>query len=243
MSLLDIIEQQQTSTRSPAIVTAKVTDNCDPDKLGRIKVKYEWRDSNDESDWIRIMTPMAGNQMGVYFLPEVDDEVVVAFQNGDINAPIVLGSLWSKNIAPPDDNASQKNDIRMIQSRSGHKIILDDKDGDEKITVIDKSENSSIIIDSKNKLITITSEKDMKLVADDGKLSISAKEIEVKSTEATKMESGSDFSITASSGKVAIESNELSMKASSQATVEASGSMTVKASGNTTIKGAMVMIN
>lgn len=242
MSLLNIMEQQKTSTRTPVIVTGKVTDNQDPDHLGRVKVKYAWRDDNDESAWVRIMTPMAGKQMGVYFLPEVDDEVVVAFQNGDIDYPIILGSLWSSNVAPPDGNNDQKNNIRMIQSRSGHKIILDDSDGQEKVTIIDKAENS-IVIDSSNKLVTITSKQDMKLLATDGKITISAKEIEVKSSDGTTMESGADFSIKASSGKFGVDANELSLKASSQGTVEASAGLTLKASGNTTVKGAMVMIN
>jgi uncharacterized protein involved in type VI secretion and phage assembly len=242
MSLLDIIESRQSSVRTPVIVTAKVTDNQDPEHLGRVKVKYPWRADDEESDWIRVMTPMSGNEMGIYFIPEVNDELVVAFQNGDINSPIILGSLWSSVIKPPDTNQDGKNNIRMIKSRSGHKIILDDKDGEEKVTIIDKAENS-IIIDSKEKLITITSKKDMKLLAEDGKISISAKEIEVKSSSGTTMESGADFTVTASSGKFGVDVNELSLKAASQGTLEASASLTVKASGNTTIKGAMVMIN
>lgn len=242
MSLLDIVERQRTASQTSVIVTGKVTDNKDPEHSGRVKVKYAWRDDNDESDWIRIMTPMAGNQMGVYFLPEIDDEVVVAFQNGDINYPIILGALWSANVPPPDANDDEKNNVRIIKSRSGHKIILDDKDGEEKVTIIDKAENS-IVIDSKENLVTITSTKDMKLLAEDGKITISAKEIELKSSDGTTMESGADFSVTASSGKCSVESNELSLKASSEGTLEASANLTVKASGNTTIKGAMVMIN
>ncbi len=242
MSILEIMERQLSATRTPVIVTAKVTNNQDPEHLGRIKVKYSWRDENDESDWIRIMTPMAGNQMGVYFIPEVDDEVVIAFQNGNINFPIVLGGLWSNNIKPPDSNDDGENNIRMIKSRSGHKIIMDDKDGEEKVTIIDKSENS-IVIDSKENLVTITSKQDMQLLAEDGKITISAKEIELRSSDGTTMESGADFSVTASSGTFGVESNELSLKASAQGTLEASAGLTVKASGNTTIKGAMVMIN
>jgi uncharacterized protein involved in type VI secretion and phage assembly len=243
MSILDILDRKRSFEGSPVIATGKVTDNKDPQKQGRVKVRYEWRDKNNESDWIRIMTPMAGKSMGVYFLPEVEDEVLVAFQNGDLDAPVILGSLWSKNIPPPDLNDNEKNDKRMIQSRSGHKIILDDKSGEEKITIVDKSGNNSIVIDSKEKLITITSEKDMKILAENGILTINAKEIAVSTSQGTSFESGADFTVKASSGKASVESMELSLKASSQGTLEASAALNVKASGNTTIKGAMVMIN
>jgi uncharacterized protein (DUF2345 family) len=113
----------------------------------------------------------------------------------------------------------------MIQSRGGHKIVLDDRDGAEKIAVTDKSGNS-IVIDSKENLVSITGKKDIRLSAA-GKITISADEVEIKSTKGTAMESGADFSI----------------KASSQGSFEASAAMTIKASGNTVVKGAMVMIN
>ena len=75
---------ESSSTRVPGVAIAVVTDNQDPDGEARVKVKYPWRDIEGESFLARITTIMAGNDMGVYFLLEVDDEVVVAFVNGDI---------------------------------------------------------------------------------------------------------------------------------------------------------------
>jgi len=267
MSLLELIEQQQQcAVKNPGIVTATVTQNNDPEGIGRVKVKYGWRYSNEESDWIRIMTPMAGNETGIAFFPDIDDEVVVAFQNGDINSPIVLGMLWSRNIKPPTTNADGENNIRIIKSRSGHKIILDDKNNQEKISIIDKSGNSSLVYDVAQKSITITSEQDLSLVAQNGKIILNARELEVNTSQATTVTSGTDLSISASSGRAAIEASQLDfkgsaggsidggttmtvkgtqldLKGSGQGTIEGGGMLTVKSSGIMTIQGSIVNIN
>jgi uncharacterized protein involved in type VI secretion and phage assembly len=186
---------------------------------------------------------MAGNQMGIFFLPEIDDEVIVAFQSGDINSPIVLGMVWSRNIPTPTTNADGENNIRMIKSRSGHQIVLDDKNGEEKIFIIDKSGNNSMIIDTAQKTITIVSEKDIALIADNGKIILNAKELEFTSTQVTSISAGTDFTVSASSGKAAIDASQLDLKGSAQGTLDGGGSLTVKASGIATIQGAMVNIN
>lgn len=243
MSMIDLLEEQQrNATRFTGIATAKVTNNKDPDGLGRVKLKYEWRNADEETDWVRLMTFMGGNETGAFFLPEVDDEVVVAFQNGDIDSPIVLGSLWSQNVVPPETNSDGENNLRLIKSRSEHKLIFDDTDGSEKITIIDKEDNS-IEIDTSNKTITITSMQNMNLLAEDGKITISAKEIEVKSSEKTSMEAGSDYEVKASSGKVSVDSSELELKAAAAGKLEASGNLDVKSSAILTVKGSMVKIN
>lgn len=244
MSILEIIEQQQQSESTIlGIVTAKITKNNDPEGLGRVKVRYGWRYADEESDWIRILTPMAGKQMGVFYLPEIDDEVIVAFQNGDINSPIVLGMVWSRNIPPPSTNDNGKNDIRMIKSRSGHKIILDDKDGNEKISIIDKSGNNSLVFETAHKSITITSEQDISLLAENGKIVLNAKKLEFTSTEKTSVTAGTDFTVDASSGKTEIDASQLDFKGSAQGSLDGGASLTVKASGNLTIQGAIVNIN
>ena len=244
MSILEIIEQQQQSESTiPGIVTAKITDNKDPEKIGRVKVRYGWRYADEESDWIRILTPMAGKQMGIFFLPEIDDEVIIAFQNGDINSPIVLGMVWSSNVQPPSTNDDGKNDIRMIKSRSGHKVILDDKDGNETISIIDKSGKNSMIFDTAQKSITITSEQDISLLAKNGKIVLDAKELEFTSSDKTSITANSDFTVAASSGKAAIEASQLDFKGSAQGSLDGGASLTVKASGNLTIQGTMVNIN
>src|SRR5204862_7721429 len=119
-----------------------------PDKHGRVKVRFPWLSNDDESRWARVAATMAGNDRGVYLLPEVEDEVLVAFEHGDISFPYVVGSLWNGKDAPPATNDDGKNNIRVIKSRSGHVVRLNDEDGKETIEIIDKSEKNSIVIDT-----------------------------------------------------------------------------------------------
>ena len=133
------------------------------------------------------------------FLPEVDDEVLVAFEHGDMRRPFVIGALWNGvDVLPPEFANDGKNNVRLIKSRSGHIIKLDDTDGSEKIEVIDKTGKNSVVIDSKENTITITTDKDLVLNAPQGKISLIAKELELKSSAAIKVEAGSEMNIKAS---------------------------------------------
>ena len=96
-----------------------VTNNQDPQQLGRVKVRFPWLPGEDESFWAMIAVLMAGHERGTYFLPEVDDQVLVAFEHGDIRRPYVLGALWHRAAPPPETNADGKNNKRLIRSRSG----------------------------------------------------------------------------------------------------------------------------
>ena len=163
-----------------------------------MKVKYPWRNDEDESQWARVLTFMAGKEMGGYFLPEVNDEVLVVFENGDINYPYVLGGLWSGKMKPPEDNADGQNNRRLIKSRSGHQIIMDDKSGSEKIEVIDKSGKNQITIDTASDKITISTAKDIELKASNGKILLDARELVFKSSAATKIQAGANMDVKAS---------------------------------------------
>ena len=194
--LFDILQGEDSSDRRiPGVAIAVVTNNQDPDGEARIKVQYPWRDIEDESYWARILTPMAGSEMGVYFLPEVGDEVLVAFKNGDIDHPVVIGSLWSGKMKPPETNDDGENNRRLIKSRSGHWLIFDDTDGKEKIEIIDKSEKNKITIDTQKNTITIETDKDIELKAPKGKISMEATEITMNSKASTKIEAGGPMDV------------------------------------------------
>ena len=121
------------------VAMAIVTNNKDPDGLARVKVRLPWISDDVESDWARVVSPMAGAGRGLYILPEVDDEVLVAFEHGNPSTPYVLGGLWNGKDKPPEANSDGKNDIRVLKSRSGHVIRLDDTAGAERIEIVDKS--------------------------------------------------------------------------------------------------------
>ncbi len=193
MSLLEVLQPGEDGLfrRDPLLgaVVGIVTNNQDPDKLGRVKLKFPWLSDDHESDWARIASPMAGLERGVFFLPEVDDEVLVIFEHADIRKPVVLGGLWNGVDKPPTDNEDGENNLRMIRSRSGHVILLDDTDGSEKIEIIDAQEENKITIDTAENTITLTTGKDLVLSAPDGKISLQCKELEVAASSSAKIES------------------------------------------------------
>ena len=189
-----------------------VTNN----QRGRVKVRFPMRDSPDESYWARVATIMAGNGMGVYFLPEVGSEVLVAFQEGDTEHPIVIGALWNGQEPPPESNGDGKNNIRTIKSRAGHSIVLnddtdngraqvaiqssaghavvlDDSSGAEKISIIDKSGANKIVFDSSQNSISIECSM---------RLSIKASDVQIEGTSSLTLKSSAITTIQGSPVKI-----------------------------------------
>lgn len=196
--LIDTEEREALASRIYGVVVGVVTNNKDQDGLGRVKVKFPWLSDAKESHWARIAVPMAGKDRGVYFLPEPDDEVLVAFEHGDVRFPYVIGALWNGKDIPPAKNDDGKNNTRVIKSRSGHIIRLNDEDGKEKIEIIDKSGNNSIAFDTAHNTITIKTNKDLTLSAAQGTITLDAQKIEIKSSADTKIEAGAGMDVKAS---------------------------------------------
>jgi uncharacterized protein involved in type VI secretion and phage assembly len=200
VNLYDLISetaQEAETSRITGVVVGIVTNNQDPDALGRVKVRFPWLSDADESEWARIAAPMAGKDRGAYFLPEVDDEVLVAFEHGDPRFPYVIGALWNGKDAPPATNDDGKNNVRVIKSRSGHVIRLNDEDGKEMIEIRDKSEKNSIVFDTAKNTITITTDKDITLAAPQGTIKLDAQKIEIKSSADSKIEAGAGMDVKA----------------------------------------------
>lgn len=177
------------------VVVGIVTNNQDPDKMARVRVKFPWLSDDHESWWARIATPMAGNGRGMYFLPEVNDEVLVAFEHGDVRSPYVVGSLWNGQDAPAGSNDDGKNNIRLVHSRSGHLVRLDDTDGDEKIEVIDKSGGNKITIKSSDNSISLECTGKMKLHAQGGIEITSDADIKINASTTMDVESNATMTI------------------------------------------------
>lgn len=227
------------------VVVGIVTDNEDPKDLGRVKLQFPWRDADDESYWARLATPMSGKEYGAYFLPEVDDEVLVAFENGDIHKPYVVGSLWNGKQKPPQKNTG-KNDIREVRSRSehhltfddadkgsitiessaGHEIIIDDSGDTETIIVQDKDKKNSITVDAKSDTISVEANKDLEL---------SAKNITIDGDQKVKIKGGTAVDIASK--------NTATLSGKSQVDVSSSGLMNIDATGPLTVKGAIIRLN
>lgn len=198
MSIASILEQGRGhESKIYGVVVGIVTNNKDPEKMGRVKVKIPRLSGEDESNWARVVSFMAGKERGAVFLPEVGDEVLLAFEYGNINNPYIIGSLWNGKDKPPFSNDDGKNNIRIIKSRSGHVIKLDDTEGNEKIEIVDAKEKNKIIIDTKDTKISIKSDKDIEIMAPNGKVTIQAKDIEAKSSASTKIEANSGMDVKA----------------------------------------------
>lgn len=197
-ALLDMQDRRAANASLFGLVVGVVTNNQDPDNLGRVKVRFPWLSESEESHWARLAVPMGGKERGTYFLPEVDDEVMVGFEHGDLRFPFVLGALWNGKDVPPATNGDGKNNLRLIKSRSGHVIKLNDEDGKETIEIVDKSGKNSIVIDTAKNTLTITTDKDIALAAAQGTIKLEAQNIELKSSADTKIEAGAGMDVEAS---------------------------------------------
>lgn len=223
-----------------------VTNNEDPKDLGRVKLRFPWRDADDESYWARIATEMAGDGYGTYFLPEVDDEVLVAFQNGDIHKPFVIGSLWNGKQKPPQKNSDGKNNTREVTSRSEHKIAFDDADkgsitiqtsGGNEIVIDDSSGKETIIVRDKNdeNSVKLDSNKGSVEVDAKKKIDLSAKKINIKGKQNVK--------ITGNKGIDISSKGQLNLSSKAKLAINSSGLMKVNATGPLQLKGAIIQLN
>jgi len=196
-NLLDLMSPASTqeSGRIYGVAVGIVSNNKDPDDLGRVRMKFPWLSDDHESGWARVATLMAGPDRGAYFLPEVNDEVLVAFEHGDVRFPYVLGAMWNGQDKPPSNNSDGKNNIRVLHSRSGHLIRLDDTDGSEKIEIIDKTGSNSLTIESSNNNITLTCNGKMKLQAMQGLEITSQADVKIQATTTVDMEATGEVNL------------------------------------------------
>ncbi len=202
----------------PGLVEALVIDNVDPDQLGRVKLKFPLLPETPESFWARLVMPMAGRERGWMTIPEVGDEVLVAFVHGDIHNAIVVGSLYNGVDTPPYANEDGDNDLRVFQSRSGHRLTFDDKAGEERVELITHNEEIRLIWDAKEKVISVYSGKDII--------------IEAKETISMKCK---DFILEAD--------NSIGVKSGSSTEIKTGSSCKVDGGGNLVLKASMPRIN
>lgn len=251
--------------RINGVVTAKVTSLEDPENLGRVQVMYPWlpkyKDADLNSNWARLASPMAGPERGFFFLPEIDDEVLVAFEHGDVSYPYIVGALWNNTDKPPqgegDILAGDKKvvDQRVIRSRSGHVIVLndkegeesiiiksmaghtftfDDKSGSEQISVVDKTGKNSFTIDSAMNTLTIAMEGDVEITTK-GKLTLSSMgDMTLDTKGKLNMKSAQDVSIEGLNVKTTANVN-VNIAANAQAEIK--GSAMVK------VQGGIIQLN
>jgi phage protein D len=215
-TLLSVLQPQHIGSLSVtqqtmSLVIGIVTDNQDPDKLGRVKVRYPVLSADHASDWARVVSAGAGSDRGVWFTPEVNDEVLVGFEMGDIHHPYVIGGLWNGKDKPPNASADAvrggKVAMRIIMSREGHYIAMLESDDVKGIVIKDTSGNA-IALNAKEKQLEIRCSGDA-LISADGNISI---------------EAGQNLTLKAPQGQIEIQ-GATGLKAESNATVDIKGTL------------------
>lgn len=184
MSKLTDFSGRPHSGQVSTAVVGIVTDNVDPDELGRIQVKFPTLHGEPLSFWLRQASPNAGKERGFYALPEIEDEVLVIFMQGSQDVGVIIGQFWNGEDIPPkeckDDHPKpnetskmtwskdvfnqgttdlKKNDRRFWKSRSGHLFIFDDSAGKENVQIWDQSHTLALVFDSKESRILLTNGK------------------------------------------------------------------------------------
>lgn len=251
-SLSDLMDG---GARPAGITTGVVKENWNKDFPGKVKVEILLgEEGKNVTGWIPVMTQYSGNNYGLYALPEVGTEVVVAFNMGDRNCPIVLGTLWNNKNKIQGDTANENNTIKSFKTKGGCCVTFDDEDGKARIEIKSPG-NFSISIEDEKKIIQIKDEKGengLAIDADKGEVRISAKtKIEFAvggkamatldgnsktaeiSADQIKVQAGQALQLKGQN--TSIEGSMLGLKAQSSLKVE-SGAMAE-------IKGAMVKIN
>lgn len=160
------------------LAVARVTNNQDPAGLARVRVRLPWQPESQESYWARLAVPMALGNQGFHWLPEVDEEVLVGFERGELTHPCVLGSLWNGSSKPPQNNDDGQNNHRLIRTRSDSELRFFDGDPpslelslangktlkmDDQVIVVDDGKGNSIEIRSDSGAMEIKSTTEIKL--------------------------------------------------------------------------------
>lgn len=172
------------------VAVAIVTDNDDPNSMGRVKLKFPWLDDSVVSNWARIVAPGAGKDTGVVWIPQVDDEVLVAFEHGDVNQPLVLGGLWNGVDTIPFDSSgldAGKVTYCGFTSRTGHKISFFESSNESSIHLLTKGGAVSVILDEQNKEVKVETT---------GKIVFDAQgDVEIKAGGSLKLEASGQVTV------------------------------------------------
>jgi uncharacterized protein involved in type VI secretion and phage assembly len=235
--------------------SALVTDNHDPKGLGRIRVRFHWMKPSEKTPWLRVSSPHGGGDKGMFFIPEIGEEVIIGFEGNSPTKGYVDGTVYHGKAKNSYSNAG--NDVKALQTRSGNQVIMNDADGS--ITIKDPSNNVIILkgdgtieINAPNKITLNTKEIEMnaevsiKMQAGDGVATMSLEQAGSKTTITgdTNVTISSDTEIYATSkNKIGIDATaELSMSSDAKASLSALNT-DISGTAATTIKGGTLSLN
>jgi phage protein D/phage baseplate assembly protein gpV len=227
--------------RTPGIVMAKVTNIDDPENLGRVKVKFLGLDESQESEWARVLSMAAGPNTGATMLPEVNDEVLVTFEDNDVRRPIVLGSVYSSKTALPKlERQGGKFTHVTLMERFGHQILMWGTGSEQGITIKLKNAGEITIDHEGTRLVgvsgkktTITQGQAKIEMTDQGDITIDGNKVTINAKSQLAFES---------KGQAALKGATVAVEG--QGTVDVKAPKTsVKGDGMLELKGGLVQIN
>jgi len=211
-----------TRKRIDGVTLGVVSDIDDPMHLGRVKVRLPWLSEQVETGWAQVATPWAGSRRGTYFVPEVDDAVVVAFRHGDVRYPFVLGYVWSSNAVPPETDPRLER--RGLTSKSGHKLVFDDSPGREQVSVVSKNGTTLTLDDTGGGKATIANQS--------GTVKV---ELDLAQGAITISSSSGSISLSAPAGKVSVQAASFEVKTT--------GPLQLQSSATVSVQGSLVKLN
>jgi len=204
------------------VVIGLVTDTADPMKLGRVKVAMPWMSKDYETFWARVCYPGAGDKRGLFICPEINDEVLIAFEHGDIRQPFVIGSLYNGVDKPDNDSYTSSSDGSVIRrswtSRKGHKIVILEDPASPDADMINLFTTNGVVMSLK----------------DNGELFVDAKKALFSLTE--------EFEIS-TQGDIKISGKNVTIEAKSSLDLKGSSGAKLDGGAQTEIKGGMVKLN
>jgi uncharacterized protein involved in type VI secretion and phage assembly len=212
-------------------------------KLARVKVKFPWLEPEQASHWAPIASVLSGKQRGTRFMPEPEDEALIAFEHGDFAHPFVIGFLWNGQDVAPDDVKSN----RLIVTPGGHQLRFEDKDGDRRI-VVKTADAHKLTFDDKAKSVTLESTQGhrLEILDQDGKVTLATK----SGGKATLENQPGKAAIEASQNKITlgpegitieVVAGTLNIKSTAVTNIEATGAMSINSSAALTVQSSAVM--
>ncbi|MFY2826020.1 phage baseplate assembly protein V [Ruegeria sp. MALMAid1280] len=184
------------------VAVATVTDNRDPDGQSRIRVRFPWQPDEQSSFWARLTMPMTGDDMGTYFLPEIGDEVLVAFERGEQEHAFIIGALWNGAAPAPENNGDGENKTRLIRTRDKHELRFTDdpaapeidlKLADGKHLKLDR--DGVVVEDASGNMLTIESNSGAITIKSTGTLSLQSTQISIEADASLSLSASGEVSI------------------------------------------------
>jgi Type VI secretion system/phage-baseplate injector OB domain len=189
-------EDEEHPRRFYGVATGRVINPLDPMMLGRVQVQLPFVDDLDLQPWARVCTPKSGIAAGIYFMPQVGDEVLLAFEHGDINAPYVIGSLWNAMAPPPFPSPLPQ--MHTIRTQLGNQINVFDVAG-----TIQLMTNSGQVITLSPAGVTVVSPVSAQILVGDNLVTITPKGVDITAAKTLNITAGASISITAG-GKLSL---------------------------------------